>query len=166
MILADLPAALDKFAEVVIPALEKEVRDQFALALWLQLPYLSPVGSAARGDPHPGKYRASHTISASAGDFKQLGDLPSYPIPGGDEALAVLQDVAPELPVYEGNAVPASDTSPGSYAAPLEAGWSAQAPGGIYGPAVEFIAGSADQLIERAIGVIDARIDEAGNYSG
>lgn len=88
--------------------------------------------------------------------------MPAYPIPGEDEAIAVLQEVPPELPVYEGNAVPASDNSPGSYAAPLEAGWSSQAEAGIYGPALEFIAGSSDQIIAAAIEKVEERFPDGG----
>ncbi len=156
--LAELGAALDRLGTEIIPNLMGDIRERVSLAVWHELPSRSPVGSASEGDPHPGKYRASHGFSADPDYFKDLPDLPSYGIPGDDEVLAVLAQTPIEDPVYAGNAVRGSEKREGTYSPALEAGRSPQAEEGIYGPTVADVGGQLEEIGATAVAKAEAAI--------
>jgi len=157
-------------------ALYVALRTQVAVQLFLELEVLSPVGDPAK-DRHTGKYRASHIASISAPKAVILPDLPSYPLGGAPAIEAVLAEAAPEDALFIANAAASERyAAKGGYAKLLEGGrrqysrmssrkaqWigSVQAPGGIYGPAVENVKGRAPEIEAAAVAMVQENMGAA-----
>ncbi len=156
--------AVERFAEVAIPMLYRELRRQIAVSLFVKLQDLSPVKT--------GKYKASHIPSAGSIQTRVLPDLPSFPIPGEHVVDSVLANAAPEVSIFIANAAAPERSPSKSYAALLETRrqysrrrtqraqfvGSAQAPDGIYGPAVRAIQALRATIVARVIQNVAARL--------
>jgi hypothetical protein len=134
-----------------IRAVTRGLNEEVAIEFGTFAPQISPVGSPARGDKHPGKYRASLTLGIGAPDFVVLPDAPSYPIPGAPQVEAILRDWNGTAPLFFANAAADEARPDSSYAGVLEGGWSPQATDGIFGPTIEHINGMSATLSERAV---------------
>lgn len=92
--LEQLPQALQDMIELLVPTLGLELAKAAMLHLHRNIVRASPVGDP-REDKHPGLYRDSHTVSKGAPVFKEMPILPSYPIPGDDDAEAGMAGAEP-----------------------------------------------------------------------
>jgi hypothetical protein len=153
--LEQLGPVLGAFLDRAVPVLQEELRAEIVEQALVKVVDLSPVGDPST-DPHPGKYRASHTVSVGSIQTQALADLPNYPIPGIEMVASALAGADPAASVFIANgAVSGKKEYPYGKAA-LEPGrrqytrvgsrttmWigSEQAPEGIYGPTVQALQG-------------------------
>lgn len=143
----------------LIPALGVSILRVAAEELFMDASRRSPVGSVSTSR-HPGKYAASHRLSAGSPRYADLGDQTAFPRLGVTDAASALAELSLDQIVWLTNDA-ASDGNDQSYAPVLEAGrhvdslgrmaGSLQAPDGIYGPAIEALGSRGAQLMDRAI---------------
>lgn len=165
------PAELQRLIAVLIPTLGHELAMAVMLYLHRNIVKASPVGDP-RVDQHPGKYRASHTVSAGRPVFRDLPDQPSYPIPGDPEAIAGMRQSKPGQDLFVATDA-RSDGAERGYSGFLEGGrrqysrvstqmamWigSEQASEGVYEPSVATTAGQRDTIASAAIRQTEKRL--------
>lgn len=163
--LEKLGPALERFLNRAILVVQEELRAEIAEQAIVKLVDISPVGNFAT-DPHPGKYRASHTVSVGSIQAQALPDQPAYPIPGIEAVSAALSGSDPGESVFLANGAVSGEKEYPYGKAALEPGrrqysrvssrttmWigSEQAPEGIYGPTVEALLGLRGTIEANAV---------------
>lgn len=169
--LEELGPILGSFLDRAVPVLQEELRYAVVEAAVVEVVDRSPVGDPS-SDPHPGKYRASHTVSVGSVQTKKLDDMPAYPIPGAEMVSAALNGADPAESVFVANGAMSEGGYPYGKAA-LEPGrrqytrvgsrttmWigSEQAPEGVYGPAVQALQGMRGTIVASAVRRAEKRI--------
>lgn len=164
--LEELGPAVGEYLNRAFRVLQEELRAEVAERAIVELVDRSPVGNPAT-DPHPGKYRASHTVSVGSIQAQALPDQPAYPIPGVEAVSAALSGATdPGESVFLANAAVSGKKEYPYGKAALEPGrrqysrvgsrttmWigSEQAPEGIYGPTVEALKGLRGTIEANAV---------------
>ncbi|MEO1366942.1 MAG: hypothetical protein AAFX50_07165, partial [Acidobacteriota bacterium] len=135
MQLKDIGRELEAVSKTVLRPLGVAITQELAVGVFNRAVRTSPVGTPATSE-HPGKYRASHTLSRGPRSIaKKLPDAPTYAIPGENEARAAVKGLQPGERVHLVNRAK-SDGARKSYAKYLEPPYtkSPQAPQGVYAP--------------------------------
>ena len=141
--IAGVGPALDKVHEKLLPGIHRGVATEFALWAHGEAVRRYPVGTLGtrhkdpkqrqrQTSPHPGKARASNTVSAGSPEYPDLPDQPAYQIPGDGEARAGLTSLRYADDIWLSNDAKNS-RSDYNYPSTLEEGRRKSASGGMTG---------------------------------
>jgi hypothetical protein len=163
--LEKLGPVLGAYLDRAVVVLQEELREAVVETAFTEVVDRSPVGNPST-DPHSGKYRASHSVSVGSIQTRDVGNMPSYPIPGAEMVSAALNGSDPAASVFIANGAVSGKAEYPYGKAALEPGrrqytrtgsrttmWigSEQAPDGIYGPAVRALLGMRGTIQDKAV---------------